>query len=262
MKEKLTIVKVGGAVLDNPAKCSDFLDAFAQIRGKKLLVHGGGKMASQLADSLGIEVKMVEGRRITDDEMIEVVIMSYAGINKKLVAQLLCRNVDCVGLTGADGNSMPAKKRPVKEGIDFGWVGDVEKVNSSFFRNLLAKSIVPVMAPLTHDGEGHLLNTNADTIASELAGALSSDFEVSLNFIFDHKGVMEDLKDEHSLIKSINQSDYLRLKKEGVITDGMIPKLDNAFSTIEQGASLVRLLNVSGFSQLNNPEFNEYTTIH
>ena len=262
MKEKLTIVKVGGAIIENEAKCAAFLDAFSEIKGKKILVHGGGSIASDLADSLGVKVRMIEGRRITDDDMIEVVIMAYAGLNKKLVAQLKKREVASLGITGADGDSMLSKKRPVKDGLDFGWVGDVEKVNTSFLMDVLSGNLVPIIAPLTHDGKGHLLNTNADTIASELASALSTHFDVSLNFIFDHKGVMKNLDDEHSLVRSIDQDMYDGLKKEGVITDGMIPKLDNAFATLEQGVSLVRLLNVHALSQIENTDFNEYTLIH
>ncbi|MEM9896217.1 MAG: acetylglutamate kinase, partial [Bacteroidota bacterium] len=184
MQEKLTIVKVGGAVIEDEKKLVSFMDAFKQIESKKLLVHGGGKMANQLAASLNIEVKMVDGRRVTDDQMIEVVIMAYSSLNKKLSALLESKGIRSVGLTGADGDTIRSVKRPIKNGLDFGWVGDIEKVNDQLFTDLLSIGSVPVMAPLTHDGNGQLLNTNADTIASELAVALSGSFSVSLNYIF------------------------------------------------------------------------------
>lgn len=263
MKEKLTIVKIGGSIVDDDAVLSEFLDAFVKLEGKKLLVHGGGKVATTVANSLGIGATMIEGRRITDDQMIDVVIMTYGGlINKKLVAQLSSRGIECIGLTGADGNSILATKRPIKHGVDFGWVGDIESVNNEFLTRLISSNLLPIMAPLTLDAKGQLLNTNADTIASELAVALAQDFDVSLNFIFDRKGVMKNVNDPKSLVKSIDVTSYHRLKTDQIITDGMIPKLDNAFSTIECGVNLVRLLNVSALSQLQNPDFDEYTTIH
>ncbi|MEM7296792.1 MAG: acetylglutamate kinase [Bacteroidota bacterium] len=262
MKEKLTIVKVGGAILEDEVKLSEFLIAFVQLDGKKLLVHGGGKLATQLASSMGIEATMKDGRRITDNQMIDVVIMTYGGlVNKKLVALLNAKGIESIGLTGADGNSILAKKRPVKNGLDYGWVGDIETVNSKFLIKLISNGLLPILAPLTHDNKGHLLNTNADTIASEVAVALTQHFDVSLNFIFDLKGVMKDISDAESLIKSIDKTGYKALKKKEIITNGMIPKLDNAFSTIEKGVSLVRLLNVSALSHLQNPEFDEYTII-
>ena len=262
MKEKLTIVKVGGSILENEEILSEFLDAFKQLSGKKILIHGGGKIASQLAVELGLEVKMVQGRRITDDDMIEVVINAYSGLNKKLTALLQDKKVACVGLTGADGNTIKSIKRPITNGVDYGWVGDVQKVNVQLVNSLLFSQMVPIMAPLTHDGSGQLLNTNADTIASELAVALSDDFEVTLNFIFDQLGVMRDLKDPDSLIKSVSYADYQILKSEKVVADGMIPKLDNAFTTIEKGVKEIRLLNTKALFQLNNPEFDEFTAIH
>ncbi|MBC6400078.1 MAG: acetylglutamate kinase [Ekhidna sp.] len=263
MKEKLIIVKIGGAIIENDARLAGFLDAFVELHGKKLLVHGGGKIAKQLASSLGIETRMVEGRRITDDQMIDVVVMTYAGlINKKLVALLSAKGIKSIGLTGADGNSIKAHKRPIKNGLDFGWVGDIETVNSNFLSMLIAENLVPVMAPLTHNETGRLLNTNADTIASEIAIALTQQFEVSLNFIFDHKGVMKNINDPDSLLRSIDKSNYEVLKKEKAITNGMIPKIENALRTIEEGVSKVRILNTSALLQSQNPDFNEYTTIH
>ena len=263
MKEKLTIVKIGGSIVGNDTRLNEFLSIFGKLEGRKLLVHGGGKTATQLASSLGIETKMVEGRRITDDQMIDVVVMTYAGlINKKLVASLSARGIKSIGLTGADGNSIKAHKRTTKNGLNFGWVGDIETVNSNFLSGLIAQNLIPVMAPITHDEAGHLLNTNADTVASEIAIALAQQFEVSLNFIFEHKGVMRDINDPESLLRSIDKSSYEVLKKEKAITDGMIPKIENAFRTIGEGVSKVRLLDALALSHLQNPDFNEYTTIH
>jgi len=263
MKETLSIVKVGGAIIGNEVMLSLFLDAFVSLEGKKLLVHGGGKLASKLADDLGIEVLMIDGRRITNDQMIDVVIMTYGGlINKNLVASLYAKASPSIGLTGADGNCILAKKRPTVDGLDFGWVGDIESVNSQFISKQLMTGLIPIMAPLTHDGQGHLLNTNADTIASEVAIALSHQFDVTLNFIFDKKGVMKDINDPDSLIKSMNRTSYEKLKRQQVITDGMIPKLENAFQTLDKGVGLVRLLNVSALSKLQNPDFDEYTRIY
>lgn len=263
MKEKLTIVKIGGAILENETALDDLLAAFVQLEEKKLLVHGGGIIATQLARDLGMKEEKIEGRRITNDQMLDVVVMTYGGLlNKKLVAKLQAKSENSMGLTGADANCMLAVKRPVKNGIDYGWVGDIISVNDSILSELLKKGIIPVLAPLTHDGQGHLLNTNADTIASEVAIALSKHFDVQLNFIFDQKGVMKDIKDPESLIKSMDRSKYQELKEIGAITDGMIPKLDNAFRTIQQGVSLVRLLNSQALSQLQNPDFDEYTSIH
>lgn len=262
MKEELTIVKVGGAVLENEKKCAQFLDAFARIEGKKMLVHGGGKTATKLAETLGIEVEMVEGRRVTNDQMIEVVIMTYTGLNKKLVSQLQKRGLKSIGLTGADGDCIYSQKRPQRNGIDFGWVGDIKKVSSQFLSGILKNDMIPVLAPLTHDGNGHLLNTNADSVASTVASALSVDYSTTLNFIFDQKGVMKNLDDADSLIKVIDFHEYQNLKKQSFITDGLIPKLDNAFDTLSKGVSKVRLLETNALSQLQNPEFDEYTTIH
>lgn len=262
MKEPLTIVKVGGAIIEKDELLTSFLDAFTQLEGKKLLVHGGGKVATKLASELGVEVQMIEGRRITDDHMIDVVIMTYGGLlNKKIVAQLNAKEVNGIGLTGADGKCILSTKRPIKNGIDYGWVGDVESVNAHFFESLIRDDVLPVLAPLTYDPQGHLLNTNADTIASEVAIAMSKRFEVTLNFIFDQKGVMRDLDDASSLIRSIDRSSYQSLKEAKVITDGMIPKLDNAFYTIKNGVREIRLLNVAALYNLQKDDFDEYTSI-
>ena len=263
MKEELTIVKIGGNIIDEEHKLAEFIKAFSNLKGQKILVHGGGKIATKLAAKLGIEVKMMEGRRITDDAMIDVVIMTYAGfINKKLVASLNAKDVRSLGLTGADADVIRSMKRPVNNGVDYGWVGDILSVNVGFLADVLSKNLVPVMAPLTVDATGQLLNTNADTIASELASSLVTHFEISLNYVFELKGLMQDIKDSASLIKSINRTEYQNLKKEGVITDGMVPKLDNAFSTLDRGVQLVRILDVVALSHLNNPQYDEYTVIH
>lgn len=263
MKKSLTIVKVGGGVIEDEESLASFLDAFVQVEGKKILVHGGGKIATKLAADLGVKAQMVEGRRITDDQMIDVVIMTYGGLlNKKLVAGLNARGATSIGLSGADGNVILSSKRPLTNGIDYGWVGDIKSVNAVFLTQLLNATSLPVMAPLTYDRKGHLLNTNADTIASEIAIALSKSFDVNLNFIFDQKGVMKDLSDPKSLIRSIDFSTYKKLKAEKIIVDGMIPKLDNAFYTINKGVSEVRLLNVNALSNLQKEDFDEYTRIH
>ena len=262
MKERLTIVKVGGKIIENDASLSLFIEAFTQLKGKKLLVHGGGNIATKLASDLGIQTHMIDGRRVTNDRMIEVVIMSYGGlINKKLVALLNAGRVNSIGLTGADGNCILSCKRPIKNGVDYGWVGDIESVDANFLGQLIVDDITPVLAPLTYDRQGHLLNTNADTISSEVAIALSAKYEVTLNYVFDQKGVMKDISNPDSLIRSIDLATYDSLKKEHVITDGMIPKLDNAFYTIEKGVTEVKLLNVDALSNLQNSEFDEYTSI-
>lgn len=263
MKKNLTLVKVGGAVVENERNLHLFIDAFVAIEGLKILVHGGGKIASQLASQLGIEVKMIDGRRVTDDKMIDVVAMTYGGlINKKLVASINSKGTLSIGLTGADGNCILASRRPIINDLDYGWVGDIQIVNSTFIDELLKSNLIPIMAPLTHDGEGHLLNTNADTVASEVGVALSELYDVSINYIFDLPGVLEDVSNQDSLIKSIDAEKYQLLREQAVVANGMIPKLDNAFSAVNRGVCQVRLLNISALSQLNNPDFNEYTTIH
>lgn len=263
MKEKLTIVKIGGNVIDNESTLKEFITVFSKISGHKLLVHGGGKTATKTALALGIETQMIEGRRITGDEMINVAVMTYGGlVNKRIVALLLKEDVLAVGLTGADGNTILASKRPIRNGVDYGWVGDVEKVNGSFIHNLISTGSTPVFCALTHDGQGHMLNTNADTIANEIAIALASYYEVSLNYCFELRGVMKDINDPNSLIKKIDFMAYQSLKNERIVSEGMIPKLDNAFDAISKGVSLVNVLNVDGLAQLDNKNYNEYTTLH
>ena len=263
MKEQLTIVKVGGNIIDDVGMLNDFIQIFSGINGRKLLVHGGGKIATKTASSLGIETKMIEGRRITGDDMIDVAVMTYAGlVNKKMVALLFKEGIQAIGLTGADGNAILASKRPVKNGIDYGWVGDVEEVNGSFLYSLLQGGTTPVFCALTHDGDGQMLNTNADTIANEVALALANFYDVTLNYCFELPGVMKDINDPGSLIKEMDLNAYQKLKSEGAIVGGMIPKLDNAFAAISQGVSRVNILNATSLAQLDNVNYHEYTTLH
>jgi acetylglutamate kinase len=239
--EKLTIVKIGGNVVDDEKSLDLFLSAFATLPGLKLLVHGGGKLATDLAGKLSIPQTMVDGRRVTDAETLRVATMVYAGlVNKTIVSKLQAKGVQAFGLTGADGDAIRAVKRE-KGDVDFGFVGDVCQVNQSILEVLFTKDMTPVMAPITHDGKGQLLNTNADTIAQELATALSSTYEVHLLYTFEKSGVLLDLHDEDSVIPVMIHDDFQRLKKEGKIFAGMIPKLENAFSAIDAGVSSVIL---------------------
>ncbi|RFS24852.1 acetylglutamate kinase [Chitinophaga silvatica] len=237
----LFIIKVGGNVIDNPVLLQTFLQKFATIPGKKILIHGGGKIATRIGDKLGIESKYVDGRRITDAETIDVVTMVYGGlVNKQLVAQLQANNCNAIGLTGADANIIPAVKRPVKT-IDYGFVGDVypEQLNTAPLKALLDAGITPVFAPLTHDGKGQILNTNADTIASSLAIALSANYQVRLIYCFEKKGVLSDPTDDNAVINLINKDIYQQLLTDKVLSDGILPKLQNAFGAIDNGVKEV-----------------------
>lgn len=239
MKEKLTIIKVGGKVVEDDASLHLLLSSFASVSGKKLLVHGGGRSATKLAAKLGVESKMVDGRRITDESMLQIVTMVYGGlVNKNIVAKLQAMHVNALGLTGADMNVISSVKRPVKD-VDYGFVGDVENVDAVILSDLINKGIVPVMAPLTHDGKGHLLNTNADTIAGETAKALAPFFDVVLMYCFEKPGVLRDENDDSSVIPSINYSEFQSLVVEKTIQGGMIPKLQNAFIAINAGVGEV-----------------------
>lgn len=225
--------------MEEEATLNRLLDDFATIEGHKVLVHGGGRSATKIAAQLGIESKMVNGRRITDSETLKVVTMVYGGlVNKNVVAGLQARGVNALGLTGADMNVMRSVKRPVKE-VDYGFVGDVEKVDASLLSDLIYKGVVPVMAPLTHDGKGHMLNTNADTIAGETAKALAALFDVTLVFCFEKKGVLHDENDEDSVIPLITPAEFKQYVADGVIQGGMIPKLENSFAAIDAGVSEV-----------------------
>ncbi len=240
MKENITIVKVGGAVVEDEAQLAQLLKDFSAIEGKKVLVHGGGRKATKVAESLGIESKMVNGRRITDAEMLSVVTMVYGGlVNKNLVARLQANGVNALGLTGADMNVIRSHKRPIKNGVDFGFVGDVDTADGKMLSKLIEEGITPVMAPLTHDGQGNILNTNADTIASETAKALAPYYDVTLIFSFEKKGVLRNPDDDDSVIPVITHEDFEKYKSDGTISGGMLPKIENALSAIDAGVSRV-----------------------
>lgn len=235
----LTLIKVGGKIVEEASSLQRLLTDFAAISGHKLLVHGGGRAATRIAEQLGIESRMVDGRRITDAETLRVVTMVYGGlVNKNIVAGLQARGVNALGLTGADMDVIRSVKRPVKD-IDYGYVGDVERVDARLLGDLIARSVVPVMAPLTHDGAGNLLNTNADTIASETARALAARFDVTLIYCFEKKGVLRDPDDEDSVIPSLNRRSFEALTADGTIAGGMIPKIENALAAIEAGVKRV-----------------------
>lgn len=247
--EKLTLIKVGGKIVEEEATLRSLLRDFAAIEGYKVLVHGGGRSATKLAAQLGIESKMVNGRRITDEETLKVVTMVYGGlVNKNIVAGLQALGVNALGLTGADMNLMCSDKRPVAE-VDYGFVGDVKEVNADLLASLIHQGIVPVLAPLTHDKQGHMLNTNADTIAGEAAKALAKHFEVTLMFCFEKKGVLMDEKDDESVIPEINRVMFKQYVEQGVIQGGMIPKLENAYEAIEAGVKEVVITQASEIHQ-------------
>ena len=238
--EKVTVVKVGGAIVEDSEQFAQLLKDFAAIPGKKVLVHGGGRRATKVAAALGIESKMVNGRRITDADMLEVVTMVYGGlVNKNLVAKLQANGVNALGLTGADMDVIHSHKRPLKDGIDFGFVGDVERANGKMLQTLLEEDITPVMAPLTHDGKGNILNTNADTIASETAKALAPYYDVTLIYSFEKKGVLSNPDDDDSVIPVITHADFERYTADGTVAGGMIPKLENALAAIDAGVKEV-----------------------
>ncbi|WP_165026896.1 acetylglutamate kinase [Dysgonomonas sp. ZJ279] len=247
--EKLTIIKVGGKIVEEADSLKQLLKDFSQIEGYTLLVHGGGRSATKLAERLGIESHMVNGRRITDEETLKVVTMVYGGlVNKNIVAGLQAQGVNALGLTGADMNLIRSEKRPVKD-VDYGFVGDVKEVNVDFLVSLISQGVVPVLAPLTHDKEGHMLNTNADTIAGETAKALAKSFDVSLVYCFEKRGVLMDENDDNSVIPRLNKADFERLVKEKVIQGGMIPKLENSFASIEAGVKEVIITSASEIGQ-------------
>lgn len=249
MKEKLTVIKVGGKIVEEEGSLMSLLEDFSRLEGHKVLVHGGGRSATALAAQLGIETKMVGGRRITDAEMLRVVTMVYGGlVNKNIVARLQAKGVNALGLTGADMDLIRADKRPVKD-VDYGFVGDVTKVSSSILGSLISQGVVPVVAPLSHDGKGSLLNTNADTIAQEVAVSLAGDFDVTLTYCFEKKGVLMDASDDDSVIASINKEQFTQLVKDGIVADGMIPKLENAFKAIGCGVSQVVITSAATFLQ-------------
>lgn len=236
---KLYVIKIGGNIIDDDAKLSSFLKGFAAVEGRKILIHGGGKLATRMAEKLGIEQQLIDGRRITDAETLKVVTMVYAGfINKNIVAALQAGQCDAIGLCGADGGAIKAHKRqhPV---LDYGFVGDVDTINTGLISSLLEKNIAIVFAPITHDGKGQLLNTNADTIAQEIAKGMSSRYHVQLIFSFEKSGVLLNADDDSTVISEINPAYYQKMKEENKIFAGMIPKLDNAFAALQSGVKRV-----------------------
>ncbi len=250
--DKLYVIKIGGNVIDNSEKLHEFLLNFSSLQGIKILVHGGGKAATKFSRDLGIEPRMIDGRRVTDIQTLQVVTMVYAGlINKNVVAQLQAHGCNAIGLTGADGNFIRARKRPVKE-IDYGYVGDIHEgsVASGNIRRLIGGGFIPVFSAITHDGESQLLNTNADTIASAVAVAMSAHFETQLIYCFEKRGVLRDPADEQSVIEHITREEYAALKADGVITEGMIPKLDNAFASLAAGVETVTIGDARDLSML------------
>lgn len=251
MRDKLTIIKVGGKIVEEKESLDSLLRDFAAIDGFKLLVHGGGRSATKVATQLGIETLMIDGRRVTDDAMLDVVTMVYGGlVNKKVVARLQSLGIDALGMTGADMDIIHSHKRPVKS-VDYGWVGDVDRVNGEALSALLRSGVVPVIAPLTHDGEGHLLNTNADTMAGETAKGLASFFDVSLVYCFEKPGVLRDENDDESVIAEIDPALFASLKEEGIVTGGMLPKLENAFNALDAGVSEVVITRASALDDLS-----------
>lgn len=253
----LSVIKIGGNVIDNSEKLNQFLLDFTALPGDKILIHGGGKIATELGVSLGVEAKMVEGRRITDIETLRVVTMVYAGlINKNMVAQLQAKGSNAIGLTGADGNIIKAVKRPVKD-IDYGFVGDLDEssVSSDTLDSLLKAGLVPVLCAITHDGESQLLNTNADTIASAVAVAMSALYDTSLIYCFEKRGVMRDIDDDQSLVPVIRMGEFETLKNEGVVSGGMIPKLHNAFEAIKSGVNAVYIGKADELPQIDQQNF-------
>ncbi|MDP3467647.1 MAG: acetylglutamate kinase [Daejeonella sp.] len=266
--KSLKVIKIGGNVIDNPDSLQQFIADFAMLQGHKILVHGGGKIATKIAEDLGIKSKMVEGRRITDGESLKVVTMVYAGlINKNIVAGLQSENCNAIGLSGADGNMIRATRRlPQKvlssgedlgEAVDYGFVGDLDEssIDRRGLYKLLEAGFTPVFSAITHDGKGQLLNTNADTIASAISIAMSKEYETSLIFCFEKAGVLMDIEDEGSVIRSIDPHYYNELKRQGIINDGMIPKLDNAFEAINKGLKEVCIGKADALANLNNENF-------
>lgn len=253
MKKSLWVIKIGGNVIDSSQQLALFLRNFAQLDGPKILVHGGGKIATQIAQDMGVKTQMVNGRRVTDGDMLNVVTMVYGGlVNKNIVAQLQGIGVNAIGMTGADANTIKAVKRPVKE-VDFGFVGDLTEssINVPILEKLIEADLVPVFSALTHNGHGQLFNTNADTIASALAVGLSSVYETKLIYCFEKNGVMMDINDEKSVISKINQESFKQLTDQGVIADGMLPKLQNAFDAINKGVEAVYIGNAEKLNDLN-----------
>jgi len=256
-KELLSIVKIGGNIIEDATALKTFLKLFSNLKGKKILVHGGGKRATYIASKLGIQSKIIDGRRITDAETLEVITMVYGGlVNKNIVAQLQVESINAIGLTGADANSIVSDKRPIKD-IDFGFVGDVKKVNHNAIDKLIQADFTPVFCAITHDENGQLLNTNADTIASQVAVGMSNIYETTIYYCFELNGVLKDINDKNSVIKNIDSSLYKELLDQGIIEDGMLPKLENCFDALKNG---VKTINMGNTSMLTN-ENDNFTSI-
>lgn len=250
--ESLKIVKIGGNIIEDDSALDAFLKLFSNLEGNKILVHGGGKRATLIASKLGIESKMVNGRRITDAETLEVITMVYGGlVNKNIVAKLQALNINALGLTGADVNSIASEKRPVKE-VDFGFVGDVKKVAHESIDKLIKADFTPVFCAITHDGNGQLLNTNADTITSQVAIGMSKLYETSIYYCFELNGVLEDINDKNSVIKHIDSNLYKELLEKGIIADGMLPKLENCFDALQNGVNNINMGNTSMLTKAND----------
>lgn len=241
-KDKLQIIKIGGAVIDDQEMLESFLADFQKLEGLKILVHGGGRIATEIGNKQGIKANMVEGRRVTDDQTIDLVTMVYGGlVNKKMVARLQAMGINAIGMTGADGNIITSVKRPVKDGVDYGWVGDPREVEATILAQLLKAGLTPVIAPLTHDGNGKIFNTNADTMAGTVAVAMADLYDVELSLTFELEGVMKDINDPDSLIPTFRQAYFEEMKLSGAIHSGMIPKLENAFYALSEGVKDVRI---------------------
>ena len=252
LKEKLSIIKIGGNIIEDDTSLNAFLKLFSNLEGKKILVHGGGKRATAMASKLGIESKMVNGRRITDKETLEVITMVYGGlVNKNIVAKLQALQIDAIGLTGADINSIKSNKRQVTN-IDYGFVGDVKEVASNSIDRLIKGNFTPVFCAITHDGNGQLLNTNADTIASKVAIGMSKKYDTTIYYCFELNGVLRDINDQNSVIKYLNINTYNKLLKDGNIADGMLPKLENCFDALKNGVSKVNMGNTNMFTKEND----------
>jgi len=255
--EKLTVIKIGGNIINDEVALNQFLIDFSKVEGKKILVHGGGKIATEVSKKLGVKTEMHEGRRITSKANLDVVVQIYAGlINKNVVAKLQQEGCNAIGLTGADGNSILATKRPVKE-VDFGFVGDVTAINTKSIHTLLSGEMTPVFCAITHNKEGQLLNTNADTIASTIAAGMSDLYETELVYCFEKNGVLTDVNDDNSVIPIIDSAKYEELKKEQIIHEGMLPKMENCFDALQKNVSKVIIGNANMFQ--NNS--NVYTTL-
>ncbi|MDT7829219.1 acetylglutamate kinase [Pricia sp. S334] len=257
MKSSLSIIKIGGNVIGNESELAKFLSLFSELDGLKILVHGGGNLATQIFKRMGVASQMIGGRRVTDKAGLEVITMVYAGLaNKNIVAKLQANGCNAIGMSGADGNAIQAHKRPVKD-IDYGFAGDVDGVDANLLSRLLGSGLTPVFCAMTHDGKGQLLNTNADTIASELAIGLSGMYETTLYYCFEKNGVLRNIWDERSVIEHIDPEIYQELLNQGTIADGMLPKMTNCFHALKNGVAKVCIGNTIMLAQNENP----YTTL-